>query len=896
MPLANWLKNNFDLFLKIPQPGGRKLDEREMKASDMIPYLSHYNEQTIITRDDALVQVIKVDGLPFESFTAEQIKQFERRRNALFRAIASPDLGVYVHLIRKRTQEYSDGEGESWFSRQFNEAWKKHIQDEPFYKNELYISVVRTRFRQGAPGLLDRMFSVFSNQESNELLERFDEQFKHINEVSNLICQGLSSYDARKLEIRRIQLDPSTSYGRSEVEFLLRKHRLDVTETLKDASPNQQYSGYDVAAMIGAETCEITEFLSYLLNLQSDPVSVSDLPISRSISNSWIDCNTVSNVMAIENSHETRACAVMSMAEWPNSTSSRMLDEFLRQPVEFIVTQSFFFTDRITAEYDLRQERRRIDVNDSDGSSSLDLDEITKGLEELKRGQAVNGLHHLSILVHVPVPGKGQDSSHSKQTALEHLDKACALLKRCFVNLGVKPVREWFAMETFYWSQLPGQSQHLIGRRGKIKSSNFAGFASLHNYASGRLNGNLWGPAIMSFPTESGTPYHFNFHRELEGMVAGHTAFSADTGAGKTTLLSALIAMSDKAKPRVFWFDNRKGARVFMAAMGGTHTTLSAQGSTGWNPFQLPDTPENRAYLVELLTLMKSCYGENVGTDDIERFKEAVRENYSLPFEDRRLRNIAWCFGQDSLAKTMRIWHGANGYEGANAGVFDNASDSLNLGLCRYHCFEMQQLIKDGEARAELPVMLSYPFHRIEQATDGEPFILVLEEGQNLVKHDYWRKKIDSYIMQIRRKNGLMIFVTPDPKYLYCETDSIQKQSATKIFLPNAEARSRDYIDELGLTQSEFEFIRDTPPEQRTFLIRRGNESIKAKFDLTPLAQFIPVLSSNDKSVALMEEVIDEIGDSDPEAWVPEFMHRASAKNTHNLTPSQKPSGVSYEN
>ncbi|TKA16420.1 hypothetical protein TP41_14375, partial [Xanthomonas euvesicatoria pv. citrumelonis] len=129
----------------------------------------------------------------------------------------------------------------------------------------------------------------------------------------------------------------------------------------------------------------------------------------------------------------------------------------------------------------------------------------------------------------------------------------------------------------------------------------------------------------------------------------------------------------------------------------------------------------------------------------------------------------------------------------------------------------MRQLIKDGTARPELPVVLSYPFHRIEQSMNGEPFILVLEEGQNLVKHAYWREKIDSYIMQIRRKNGLLVFVTPDAKYLYCETDSIQKQTATKIYLPNGEANRTDLVDVLGLTPGEYEFVRDTPPENRTF-------------------------------------------------------------------------------
>jgi type IV secretion system protein VirB4 len=344
------------------------------------------------------------------------------------------------------------------------------------------------------------------------------------------------------------------------------------------------------------------------------------------------------------------------------------------------------------------------------------------------------------------------------------------------------------------------------------------------------------------------------------------------------------VAMADKAYPRVFWFDNREGAKVFMCMMGGQHTTLTVQGNTGWNPFKLPDTAENRAYLVDLMTLMRTCYGGKVTPDDIERFKKAVWENYeSLPFEDRRLRNIAWCFGQGELAKNMRVWHGASGIEGANWGVFDNEHDNIDLSKCRHYCYEMRELIKGVEARPELPVVLSYPFHRIEQSMNGQPFIIVLEEGQNLVKHAYWREKIDSYIMQIRRKNGILGFVTPDAKYLYCETDSIQKQTGTKIYMPNGNASKADLIDQLGLTQPEYDFVHDTPPEEFKFLIRRGNESIRAVFDLSDMPEFIPVFSSNDKGVALMHEIMRELDTEDPEKWGPVFMTRAMEQNTHNL-------------
>src|SRR3954469_8417294 len=102
MRLADVMKSKFDLSLRMPVPAGAAIDVKEMALSEMIPYTVHYDDETVITKDDGLVQVIKIDGLYFESLSAEQIKQFERRRNTVLRSIANSDRGVYVHLIRRK--------------------------------------------------------------------------------------------------------------------------------------------------------------------------------------------------------------------------------------------------------------------------------------------------------------------------------------------------------------------------------------------------------------------------------------------------------------------------------------------------------------------------------------------------------------------------------------------------------------------------------------------------------------------------------------------------------------------------------------------------------------------------------------------------------------------------
>lgn len=356
--------------------------------------------------------------------------------------------------------------------------------------------------------------------------------------------------------------------------------------------------------------------------------------------------------MALQNLSGQRAAAVLSMAEWPSETRSTMLDEFLQLPVEFVLTQSFFFTDRISAEHELRQEHRRISVNDQHGAAEADKSEIAQGLQDLASGRTVNGLHHLSLLAHVE-SDPDSDTPEGRRRTLAKLDAAVSLVKKAFVNLHVKPVREWLAMETFYWAQLPGQSPYFIGRRGKIKSSNFAGFASLHNFATGKIDGNLWGPAIMPFETASGSAYHFNFHREIDGMVAGHTAIGADTGAGKTTLISALITMADKAKPRLFWFDHREGARVHAWAIRtrpfSSHAATCGPARTSWptafsaraegnlhKPAPLPEAPQQNKRRCAPPLVATTRATSSAASNRTSRAIPATSKKWSVMPEERR--------------------------------------------------------------------------------------------------------------------------------------------------------------------------------------------------------------------------------------------------------------------
>lgn len=829
MRLIDFFARTLDIKLQRYVPKGAALDAKELRISDMLPYTHHYDVHTVMTVDNALVQVIKLDGLQFEALTDAQLNRFKHQRNTLWRAIANSNRGIYTHLIRRRKTLYPEGEQQTWFAKYFDGLWKERFAKKEVFVNELYITIVRNRYRQGAAGWLDRFCGLFKRG-ATQGSETFDEQIKDIDAAAHLITEVMADYGPKRLRI----------------------------------VPQED-----------GEYSEIGRFFNYLFNLEDVPVRVASVPLNIALPKARI--NFSRDVVEIKGSATHRWGAMLSMKEWPEKTDPKMMDKFLRMPVEFIITQSFFFLDRIAAEKNMKEQARR--MQQADDIASDQIAGITEELKELGSGRAVNGLHHLTMMVHVPFINQDNDYHAGARATQTSLETAVKAVEKGFVSLAVVPVREAFGLETFFWSQLPGQHQGMIGRRGRISTKNFAGFASLHNFSYGKYKGNLWGPCVTVLETEGGTPHYFNFHREMEGVVSAHTKVAAETGVGKTTIIAALIAQADKFSPKVLWIDRNFGAKVFMSAMGASQTVLTTQRETGWNPLQLPDTTANRAYLLDLLVAMRTCYGGVSTAAELDTFKHAIEENYHLALVDRRLRNIAWVFGQGELNDAMKIWYG----NGANAQVFDNAQDSIDFTNNRYYCYEMNELMRDATARPELPVLLSYVFYRFEASMEGSPHIIVLDEAQHLIKTTFWLQKIEMILEQFRRRNCLMIFITPDAKALYSYTTAVNKQCATSLYLPTSGADKKDYIDNLDLTTSEYLFIRDTHQSERKFLLRRGRESARIVFNLNDVSQVIPVLSGSARGVVLMEKIMAELGTQEPAQWVPEFIAQALQHNTHNL-------------
>ena len=189
-------------------------------------------------------------------------------------------------------------------------------------------------------------------------------------------------------------------------------------------------------------------------------------------------------------------------------------------------------------------------------------------------------------------------------------------------NTSAIAIREDLNQEGAFWAQLPGNLNY-VARKAIISSKNFAGFASLHNFPSGKASSNHWGPASSIFETTSQTAYYFNFHR----ADLGNFTAVGPSGSGKTVFLSFIAAQSQRInpKPRLIFVDKDRGAEIFIRAMGGNYEVMEPGEKTGFNPFMQENTPANRDFLFQLLSFMlRPADGYGLKANEEQLLRQAI--------------------------------------------------------------------------------------------------------------------------------------------------------------------------------------------------------------------------------------------------------------------------------
>ena len=777
---------------------------KEARVGDRLPYARLVDERTIALRDGALMQSIHLEGFAFETADTDEVNHRQMIRASALRAIGHSRFMLYHHIIRRRVNVSQVAHYEDPVCAYIHERWQDKLGSKSLFVNDLFLSLVR-RTPKGKAGIIERLSKGFSRANAdNHEAAEGVRDLRELEAATQGLMAALSAYGPRML------------------------------------------GGYDSQ---NGRCSEPLELLSALYNGELRPVLRPENLGTKSDLGHFLPYRRISfGLDAIEQSGAQEGrdfAALISLKDYPPHATPGMVDTILRLPYEMCLTESYGFVDRQIGLERIDLGLRRLRAADDETQS------LRQGLvgakDELTAGVLGMGEHHLSLCV--------------RQKTLESLDQAMSRTLASLADLGAVAVREDINLEPAFWAQFPG-NEAFIARKALISTAAYASFASLHGFPIGAAEGNHWGDAVSVFETSSATPYFFNFHN----ADLGNFTLIGPSGSGKTVILNFLAAQAQKFGPRTALFDKDRGSEIFVRSIGGQYSAISAGQATGFNPLQLKDSPSNRDFLRRFIGQLVKRDGIDVTVDEEAMISEAIDANFTQAPHLRRLKYFRELLGgsrrpsHGDLVARLMPW--CEGYDWG--WLFDNAEDHIDM-RTKVVGFDMTEILNLPNLRT--PAMM-YLFHRIEASLDGNPAMILSDEGWKALDDEVFAAALRNWMKTLRKRNAILGFATQSARDALDSriASAIIEQAATQIFMPNPRASAEDYCQGFGLSGHELDLIRALPAESRCFLVKHANHSVVARLDLSGQSEVITLLSGREETVRHLDALRAQLGDA-PHAW-----------------------------
>lgn len=778
--------------------------KHERGLAPFVPYSSHITSNTIMTRDGELLRIYRVQGIEFETAEPDDVNGPKEQFNTLLRSIGSPRVALWQHTVQRKVPAQFEASFRNDYADEFHKRYQASLSNSLMMATELYLTILYRPEPSKTVSLLNRV-----GRSQSDLLVQQKADLQSLDDIAGQIETGLSRYG----------LEPLTTY-------------------------EDQH---------GALCSDALSFLNFLLAGSWQPVQVPQCSLSDYLGNAHIHVGI--ETIEIRTPKSTQFAQVVELKDYNGFTEAGLLNGLLYEPFEFVLAQSFSLYDRHQGENTLIRQRRYLETVE-DGSANQ-VQQITEAIDQLIDGQFVLGEYHFVLTVLGDDVDQVRANTTSAMTSIE--DRGFIA---CLANI---------ATDAAFFSMLPGNWK-FRPRIAHITSRNYAGLACLHNFNAGKAKGNPWGGAVTLFKTPSGRPIYFNFHTAHKAndqagiMLPGNTRVIGKTGVGKTVLLNTLLIQAQQydTGPGSFttvFFDKDQGAKPCLDALGGEYLTIQNGTPTGFNPFQIAPTESNMLFLDGLITYLAKQNNQVVSTADEQRIVQAVRTVMALPTDMRRmsvlLQNITESTDtaerNNSITKRLAKWcsDDGTGKRGPLAWVFDNETDRLDFTGCPNYGIDGTEFLDNEQVRT--PITL-YLLHRIKQVIDGRRFIHFMDEAWKWLDDPAFEAFASDEQATIRKKNGLLVMATQSPATVLNSAISSQlvEQVATEIYLPNPRAKHDEYVNGFGLTDTEYDIVRQLAEDSHLFLIKQDTTSRLAWLDLSGFDADLRILSGS-KSEQLTE-------------------------------------------
>jgi type IV secretion system protein VirB4 len=318
----------------------------ELDADQYVPYRHHTHADVVLTDDQALVAMFRVNGRYFETVDPAETEAWHSRLNVLARNIASDRLILSVHIVRRAASasDYPMGRFRSAFARRLDDAYRASVLRQ-LYRNDMFLSVVRLPPSVGS----DRLASWWTKKRHVQA-ETSENARQHLEETCRVLQADLAAYGLTRFGIRQ----------EDRVAF-----------------------------------SEIAEALSLILTGEPRKIPLITGRLSRAVHQDRVVFGR--EVVRIYGNGDTRHAAVLALKEYPAQTWAGQFNRLLQAQYFFSLTQGFGFLTKPASHGILTRKQNQMVATGDKAHSQIDG--LAEAADQLASNVFVMGSHHLALTV-----------------------------------------------------------------------------------------------------------------------------------------------------------------------------------------------------------------------------------------------------------------------------------------------------------------------------------------------------------------------------------------------------------------------------------------------------------------------------------------------------------------
>lgn len=316
---------------------------REAQCERVLPYSAHLTPSVVRLDTGALMTMVRLDGVSFETADVSELNALHHQLNGLWRSLADDRLAIWHHLVRRTVEAPASGDFISGFAAELDKRVRALWAGQKLLTNELYLTLL-LRPTRSRPRPLKGLRAKPAPSQLDEA------DLKRLTDAARDLVAGLGRYNPRLLGLKE-----ERGLWFSEPAAVLRLLLSGAHESAPLVTGHLGASIHAARLIFGRELIEIRQ------------------------------------------SGQTRFAGMLGLKEYPPLTRPGHWNALLSAPFPFVFSQSFAFLSKAAAQAVLgRKQNQMLSVGDRAYSQIAGLSEA---MDDLASNRFVMGDHQASLLV-----------------------------------------------------------------------------------------------------------------------------------------------------------------------------------------------------------------------------------------------------------------------------------------------------------------------------------------------------------------------------------------------------------------------------------------------------------------------------------------------------------------